>query len=115
MALFTLAAPVNVESDGVVLLGEVTRPVVGDATPRGAVEVIPATELMVLFEKDPVLYAVELSFGAPVATAQVAQATLEVTVIGITAVQGQSVMVIVVASVIVEVSEPWVRTVGPGQ
>jgi len=65
---------------------------------------------------DPVeLEAVPEAIGALVATAQVAQATLAETVMGMTAVHGQSVMVTVVASVMVDVSEPWVRTVGPGQ
>jgi len=82
--------------------------VVGDATPGTVLMVLamPTVEL----EKDGM---VPLERGVlvgkapvPVGRAQVAQATLVETVIGITAVHGQSVMVIVVASVMVEVSEP---------
>jgi len=58
---------------------------------------------------------VELEIARLVGREQVTQATLVETVIGITAVHGQSVIVTVVASVMVEVSDPWVRTVGPGQ
>jgi len=93
---------------------ETILPVDEAAEPRVSVGVVPAIELIVALRKDGIL-AVELEIGAMVATEQVAHATLVETVIGITAVHGQSVMVTVVASVMVEVSDPWVRTVGPGQ
>jgi len=82
--------------------------------PRVSVGVVPAIALIVELRKDEML-AVELEIGAMVGAAQVTHATLVETVIGITAVHGQSVIVTVVASVMVEVREPWVRTVGPGQ
>jgi len=46
---------------------------------------------------------------------QVSQATLLLTVTGMTAVHGQSVIVTVVGSVMTEVRVPWMRTVGLGQ
>jgi len=123
-----LAAPVNV--DGALVAG-VTTAVVGDATPPGMVEVW-ANVLMVEFEKPPVgtvelerpgttpvgkalvgatlvgttLVGATLVGATPVGAAQVTHATLVETVTGITAVHGQSVMVTVVASVMVEVSDP---------
>jgi len=69
--------------------------------------------LAVELEKDGI--PVELEIARLVGRAQVTQATLVETVIGITAVHGQSVIVTVVASVMVEVSDPCVSTVGPGQ
>jgi len=108
-----LALPVN----GVAgLLGEdtTTTAEVEAAEPVVPVGIVVAIELIVEFWKDG-MPTVELEIGALVGMAQVAHATLEVTVIGITAVHGQSVIVTVVASVMVEVRDPWVRTVGPGQ
>jgi len=108
-----LALPVNGAT--VEPLGEeATLAVVEAAEPRDSVGVVAAIELIVELRKDEML-AVELEIGAMVGAAQVTHATLVETVIGITAVHGQSVIVTVVASVMVEVREPWVRTVGPGQ
>jgi len=80
------------------------------------VEVILAGVLAaaVVLWKDEIMVE-ELEIARVVGTAQVTQATLVEMVTGMTAVHGQSVIVTVVASVMVEVSEPWVRTVGPGQ
>jgi len=100
------------------LLGVETTEVVGEVgeeTPRVWVEVIWAGTLAVELWKDGMMLAVELEAALLVGIAQVAQATLAETVTGITAVHGQSVIVTVVASVMVEVSEPWTRTVGLGQ
>jgi len=114
-----------VNVDGALVAG-VTTAVVGDATPPGMVEVW-ANVLMVEFEKPPVgtvelerpgttpvgkalvgatLVGTTLVGATPVGAAQVTHATLVETVTGITAVHGQSVMVTVVASVMVEVSDP---------
>jgi len=110
--VFTLALPVNDIDEA---LGETaTTAVVEAAEPEVSVGVVVAIELIVVFWKDG-MPVVELEIGALVGMAQVTQTTLVETVIGITAVHGQSVIVTVVASVIVEVRDPWVRTVGPGQ
>jgi len=93
-----LAAPVNVAA------GAVVAAVVVRATTGVEVAVIlePLDEVVEL-EKDG---TVVLEWATPVGTAQVMQATLAETVTGMTAVHGQSVMVTIVASVMVEVSEP---------
>jgi len=102
--------------NGTVLsLGVETTALVGEELPRVAVEVILAGVLAaVVLWKDEIMVE-ELETANVVGTAQVTQATLVEIVTGMTAVHGQSVIVTVVASVMVEVSDPWVRTVGPGQ
>jgi len=100
-----LALPVK---EMVLVLGVEGTELVGVAAP-----LVVAVLLTVALWKEGM--EVVLATAGLVGRAQVWQATLVATVMGMTAVQGQSVIVRVVASVMVEVSEPCVITVGLGQ
>jgi len=99
-----LALPVK---ERVLELGVEATELVGEAAP-----LVVAVWLTVALWKEGMEV---LATAGLVGAAQVWQATLVATVMGMTAVQGQSVIVRVVASVMVEVSEPCVITVGLGQ